>query len=168
MDEKKVTTEVVIEDDDKDFEEAVNSFENPTAVAKNKKKKNGLTALVITLLVALALVGGILLVIFMPKGQGDEELEYTDGASIKTEVDDNNVWQIEAQTKDDGTIKTNGSGDLLTYVPADIKTMHVQNKKGSFTIESYTPTKTSKETDPETGEKVTTTEATQYTLVGLE
>lgn len=168
MDEKKVNTEVVIEGDDKDFEEAVNSFENPASVDKKKKKKNGFVALIITLLVAIALVGGILLVIFMPKGQGEEEFEYTDGASIKTEVDDNNVLQIEAQTKDDGTIKTNGSGELLTYVPADIKTMHVQNKKGSFTIESYTPTKTSKETDPETGEKVTTTEATQYTIVGLE
>ena len=168
MEEKKVKgTEVVIEDNDKGFEEAVSSFENPTSVEKKKKKKSGLIALVISLLCAVVLVGAILLVVLVPKGQ-EEQPEFTDGASIKTEVDDDNVWQIEPQTKEDGTIKTNGSGELLTYIPKEIKTMHIENAKGSFTINSYTPTKTSKETDPETGEKVKTTEATQYTIVGLE
>ena len=85
MEEKKVKgTEVVIEDNDKGFEEAVSSFENPTSVEKKKKKKSGLIALVISLLCAVVLVGAILLVVLVPKGQ-EEQPEFTDGASIKTE-----------------------------------------------------------------------------------
>ena len=53
---------------------------------------------------------------------------------------------------ENGNILQNGSGALMSYVPADIKQIDVENKDGSFSVTSHTPSG----------------EATVYKIVGLE
>lgn len=166
--------EIIIEKD-KEIDSLLDDFETPSISADDLtgdtahvKKKNGhIKTLLISLAGAAVLIGIVCLLIFLPSGD-DSSSTTVDEASLKTSVDDDNVWQAQVKTDDDGEIKKNGSGTLLEYVPADIKKMHIVNEKGSFTVTSYTPTTTTDETDPDTGEEVTTTDTTEYTLVGYE
>lgn len=121
---------------------------------KNKKK-----LIIISSIVALLLVGVMLLLIFLPKGDENEDLSDTidSGTDMSLSTDDSGMHQAQVQTNEKGEIENNSYGTLVEYVPAQIKTIHVENKSGTMDIKSETPVN-------EDGE----TEATIYTLVGYE
>lgn len=161
MDEKK-TAEVIIEKED----DVLENFAQPERKAAGKKDTANKKILIAAIAAALVLTGVILAVVFIPKGGDDSADTDLKGASVSAKLDKDKTWQADVETDKDGKIKENGSGQLLTLVPADIKKIKLENENGTLTITSFTPTTT--ETDPDTGEKVEKTEATQYTLVGFE
>ena len=114
-----------------------------------KKKRT----LILVLIAALVLVGVMLLLIFLPKGNGDNKSSTLDeGVAMKTATDKNGMHQAVVQTEPNGEIKNNSYGTLIDYVPANIKSMHIENSKGTLDLEANTPKG----------------EATVYTLKGYE
>ena len=166
MDENKNAPDVIIEDETSKDDVLDNFEKTPEKSVKQKKTTATTKTLIIAICVLVVLAGVLLALLFIPKG--DEKNEIIDGAaSVTTQPDKNKVWQAEVKTKD-GKIEKNGSGELLSFIPADIKTVKLENDKGTTVITSYTPTKKTKETDPETGKAVEKTEKTQYTVKGFE
>ncbi|MCH5303528.1 MAG: DUF4340 domain-containing protein [Ruminococcus sp.] len=160
--------EVLIEETDKDYENLLEKFENPKQNNQPKKKKNShIKALIFSLIGAVVLVGVVLLLIFLPKGD-DTPSEVTGVAAVENAVGSDKVHEVNLETDNNGKLKENGSGQLLNLVPADISKIKIKNSKGSYTITSYTPTTKTEETDPETGEQVEGTDTTIYTIVGYE
>lgn len=113
----------------------------------NKKK-----GIIIAAIAAVVLVAVLLVLIFIPKGQnGTEDEVLSEPASISVTTDKDGMHQAKVMTDKDGNF-TNGYGTLMDRAPADIKTIHVENEKGSFDIVSETPAG----------------EATVYTIKGYE
>ncbi len=158
--------EVLIEENDKDYENLLDKFETPEEKSRPSKKKNShIKALILSIAGAVILAGIVLLLIFFPKG--DSSSDVGKGiAAVKGTVNSNKVHEVKLDTDKNGKIKENGSGHLLELVPADISKINIKNKKGNYTITSYTPKKKTKETDPETGKKKEETDATVYTILG--
>lgn len=166
MDENKNTPDVIIEDETSKGD-VLENFENTPEKPQKKKKTTATTkTLIIAICVLVVLAGVLLALLFIPKSE--DKTDTSDGfASVSTKLDKNRTWQAVVKTKD-GKIVENGSGELLKLVPADIKTVKLENDKGTTVITSYTPTKKTKETDPKTGKAVEKTEQTQYTVKGFE
>ena len=166
MDENKTTPDVIIEDETA-REDVLESFENTPEKTVKKKKTSATTKTLIVAICVLVILAGVLLaLLFAPKGGEDNKV--TDGvATVTAKLDKNKVWQAEVKTKN-GQVEKNGSGELLSFVPADIKTIKLENKKGTTVIDSVTPTKKTKETDPKTGKAVEKTQQTKYTIKGFE
>lgn len=166
MDENKNTPDVIIEDETSKGD-VLENFENTLEKPQKKKKTTATTkTLIIAICVLVVLAGVLLALLFIPKSE--DKTDTSDGfASVSTKLDKNRTWQAVVKIKD-GKIVENGSGELLKLVPADIKTVKLENDKGTTVITSYTPTKKTKETDPETGKAVEKTEQTQYTVKGFE
>lgn len=125
-------------------------------------KKN--VKILIIVCVAAALLAGLMcLLIFLPKGDGSSSSSsngtatYDEGVKMSSSTDKKGVHQVEIKTNDKGEIDNNSYGTLMDYVPAKISKIHLENKKGTLDIKSYTPT-----------DKDGKTEATQYTIVGYE
>lgn len=169
MEENKTTPDIIIEDETEQ-EDLTGTFdEEPETKEENEKKKKTTATtktLVIAICAAVVLIAVLLTLVFMPK-EDEEVPEIGSSASITTKLDKNNVWQVELKTKD-GKLEENGAGELLKLIPADIKTVKLENDKGTTVISSYTPKTKTKETDPETGKPVEKTEQTQYTIKGYE
>lgn len=72
--------------------------------------------------------------------------------------------KIESEKDNNGNILVAGIEELISYVPADIKTVKVTNENGTFEISGETAT----EVTTENGSEVITTNATVYTLKGYE
>lgn len=122
--------------------------------------KKNTKILIIVCAAALILVGLMCLLIFLPKGDGtssDGTATYDEGVKMSVTTDKNGVHQAEIKTNDKGEIDNNSYGTLMEYVPAKISKIHIENKKGTLDIKSYTPT-------DEDGK----TSATVYTIVGYE
>lgn len=162
MDEK-TTPDVIIEDETEQSDVFKEYDEQPEKSKKSKKTTATTKTLIIAVCAAVVLAAVLLTLLFLPKET--EKIDTTGAASITTKLDKNKVWQVEIKTKN-GKIEENGSGNLLTLVPADIKTIKLDNDKGTTTITSYTPK--TKETDPSTGKEVEKTDQTQYTVKGYE
>ncbi len=166
MSEEKTTAEVIIEDnEDKEYTTLIKKFETPEKTKSGTKEKKGhIKALIFSLLGVIVLIGIACVLMFLTNGE-ESDLK-ADEASITAKADENNMWQADVETDSNGNIKKNGQGNLLEYIPSQIKTIKVENKGGSFTVKSHTPTQ--KTTDPETGEEKTSTESTVYKIVGFE
>ena len=114
----------------------------------NKKK-----GIIIAAAAAVVLVAVLLILIFVPKGGSDEGTASIDEpAKLSVSTDKDGLHQANVQTDKDGKIAANGYGTLLEYYPADIKAIHIENKKGTIDVASETPKG----------------EATVYTLKGYE
>ena len=102
----------------------------------NKKK-----AIIIAAAVAVVLVAALLVIIFLPKGGKSEKKAATidEGTDISVSVDKDGIHQVKVNTDKDGNIANNSYGTLMEYYPANIKGIHIENKKGSFDVESETP-----------------------------
>ncbi len=122
----------------------------------NKKNKINKKILIIVAVAAILLVGVMLLLIFLPSGSSGTAT-YDEGVDMTTSVDENGVHQAKIITNSKGEIDNNSFGTLLEYYPADISSIHIENRSGSFDVDSYTPV-------DEDGNS----EATEYTLVGFE
>lgn len=112
---------------------------------------------IIAAVAAVLLIGLMLLLIFLPKGDSNGMATYDEGVKMSVSVDENGVHQAKIITDKNGNIENNSYGTLMEYVPADISTIHVENSKGTLEVISYTP----KNEDGKT-------EATQYTIKGYE
>ena len=101
---------------------------------KNKK------VLLIVIAAAVVLVGVMLLLIFIPKG-GDSNNDGAtfDEAQITATTDNKGVHQVTVARNGSGEVEQNGSGALISYYPADIRSIHLENKKGTVDILSNTP-----------------------------
>ena len=118
-----------------------------------KKKKT----LIIAIIAAVALVGVMLLLIFLPKScnSGAENSAATgDEADIvRLTTDSKGVHQVKiTDEKKAASGDSEVSGTLIEYTPSQLKKIHVENKQGSFDVTANTPEG----------------EATVYTLVGYE
>lgn len=118
-----------------------------------KKKKT----LIIAVIAAVALVGVMLLLIFLPKScnSGAENSAATgDEADIvQLTTDSKGVHQVKiTDEKKAASGDSEVSGTLIEYTPSQLKKIHVENKQGSFDVTANTPEG----------------EATVYTLVGYE
>lgn len=164
MSEKDLRQEAqVIVEEDKDYDELLKTFENPIETTKPKKKNKALKW-IIPLFVFVALAGAFATMLLIPSA--NDETEANGVASVTAETDAEKTWQATVEADESGNIKENGTGTLVEYLPAEISTMQVENSFGIYTVKSKTPTSTT--TDAETGEETTSTETTEYTLVGFE
>lgn len=102
----------------------------------NKKK-----TLIIVIAAAVVLIGVMLLLIFLPNGGGDNSGAATsdEAAKVNLSTDSNGVHQASVDRDSSGNIAKDTSGTLVEYVPADIKTIHLENSKGSLDVLSETP-----------------------------
>ena len=100
-----------------------------------KKKKT----LIIVIIAAAVLVGVMLLLIFLPKGSGSDSSTVDEGVAMKTVTDKDGMHQAVVETEPNGEIKNNSYGTLIKNIPTDIKTIHVENKKGTLDVISNTP-----------------------------
>ena len=121
--------------------------------------KKNTKILIIVCAAALILAGLMCLLIFLPKGDGSSSgaATYDEGVKMSVTTDKDGVHQAQIQTNDKGEIDNNSYGTLMDYIPAKISKIHLENKKGTLDIKSYTPT-----------DKNGKTSATQYTIVGYE
>ncbi len=132
---------------------ALDSFlsreQEPTKPVKTGKNRKPILIVIIALVVVAALVVTLILVRrrTYQKSEG-----VADPAEITLDVGKDGVHEASVKLDENGNILQNGVGSLLTYVPADIKQIDVENEDGSFTVTSHTPEG----------------EATVYTLVGFE
>ena len=121
--------------------------------------KKNTKILIIVCAAAVILAGLMCLLIFLPKGDGSSSgaATYEEGVKMSVTTDKDGVHQAQIQTNDKGEIDNNSYGTLMDYIPAKISKIHLENKKGTLDIKSYTPT-----------DKNGKTSATQYTIVGYE
>ena len=103
----------------------------------DKKKPRHNLILFLAAAAAVALLAG--LVIFLqhsPEPAGSEDL-YSEAWTVAT-VDEAGIHRVEVPTDADGEPRQNGSGTLLSYVPAQIAEIHVENEAGGFTVHAHT------------------------------
>lgn len=139
--------------DDEDTDEALKSFLDREQEDKGEKKPAKSRKPLIILIAAIAAVAILVaLTVFLrsqPKRSDDDEFK---SAQLSLSVNDDGVHEAKVDVDEDGNILQNGSGALMSYVPADIKKIDVENSDGSFSVKSETPSG----------------EATVYKIVGLE
>lgn len=110
-------------------------------------------ALIIAIVAVAALVITLILVLNQPvKPIEDEDLPELPAELATTTVDEQGEHHVEVATDEQGEIKQNGYGELVSYVPAQIQKIEVENTSGSFTVNATTPEG----------------EATVYTVTGFE
>lgn len=154
--EKIINPEEPVTTPENDVDDALESFLNREQKETKPVKTGKLNKRVLIIVIAaVAVVGLILLLIFtrsrtVQGSTADEAL--TTPAEITATVNEKGEHEAEVDVDEKGEIIKNGSGKLLEYVPADIKSIKVENAKGSFTVNSYTPEG----------------EATVYTLEGFD
>ena len=141
-------------EDTEERDDALESFLNREQEEKKPKKnassrKRALVAVIVAALAVAILVAALIFLRGRPPVHNDDE--YTP-AELTLSVSDDGVHEAVVTVDEDGSIKQNGSGTLISNYPADIKRIDVENEDGSFSVTSETPSG----------------EATVYTLVGFE
>ena len=135
-------------------------------MAKSKKKNNkNLVKIIVPALIVVLIAVALVVVFNLPDSTEESTLEYVEPAKISTDVDKDKLHQADPETNDKGEISQNGSGELMSYIPRNIKSIDVDNEKSKYRITSYTPVEI---TTNENGEEEEKTQATEYTLVGYE
>lgn len=149
--EAEENTPAVSDDDETD--EALKSFLEREQEDKGEKKPSRSRKPLIILIAAIAVVAILVaLLVFLrsqPNRADDEEFK---SAELSLSVNGDGIHEADVSVDENGNILQNGSGALMSYVPADIKQIDVENKDGSFSVTSHTPSG----------------EATVYKIVGLE
>lgn len=126
---------------------------------KQRKLKQSTLWIIIGCVAVLLIVGVVILLNALPDNTGSD---IDNGTEVELSVDDNNVHQAQLVLNSKGELENNSYGTLISYTPAQIKQIDVENESGTYTITAETPT----EKDSETGEE--TAGSTVYTLVGYE
>lgn len=137
-------------------------------MAKSKKKNNkNLLKIIIPALVVVLIAVALLVVLNLPDSTENQasKIEYTEPAEIVTEVDKEKQHQVEPATNEKGEVDKNGTGELVSYIPRNIKSISIENEKSKYEITSYTPVEITTDKD---GKEKESTKATEYTLVGYE
>ena len=119
--------------------------------AKRKLSRNSI-ALIAAIAVVAVLIIVIVIVVNQPVKRNADDMPNTIPAELATTVDEKGEHHVEVSTDEGGGIKQNGYGELVSYYPADIKKIEVENSGGSFVVNATTPEG----------------EATVYTITGFE
>lgn len=136
--------------------------------AKGKKSKKKLAKIIAPIAAVVLIAVALVVVINLPDDAGNStntEVTETKPAKISASVDKEKVHQAQPETNAKGEIEENGTGELLSYIPRQVKTIKVENTKSTYTIKSYTPVEKTTDAD---GKEVEETQETEYTLVGYE
>lgn len=109
--------------------------------AKNKKK---LSTRSIVLIVAIVLVAALIIAVVVAANQpvtpaADDEDLPEKPVEMATTIDEKGEHHVEISTDAEGEIVQNGYGELISYVPAQISKIEVENTAGSFVVNSTTP-----------------------------
>ncbi len=115
----------------------------------NKRTKIGFIA---GLAALVLIVGVILLVIFLPSAANDDEYVPKEFNSIESTVDESGVRTVSVPVDENGNVKENTSGALVDMLPANLKTITIENSAGNYEFKCST----------------NADGATSYTLVGFE
>lgn len=109
---------------------------------------------VLIILISLAVVAALVVLLFILRKPrpADNAESGGESAALSLSVNDEGEHEAAVSVNEKGEIEQNGSGSLLSYFPADISRIEVQNEGGSFAVTSQTPEG----------------EATVYTLEGFE
>ena len=115
----------------------------------NKKK-----TLIIVIIAAAVLIAAMVVLLLLPKGGSSDSDAATidEGAEVSYSTDAKGVHQAVVGRDAGGKITSNSYGTLMSYTPAELKAMHLENDNGTLDITAVTPEG----------------EATVYTLVGFE
>lgn len=145
--------EQVTDDETSKDDEALKSFLNrDTETAKkpvSPRSRKTLIIVIAALVVVAILVTVMVILLSHPLKTADDSYKE---ASISLHVNSDGVHEANISLDENGNIRENGAGTLLTYVPAEIKQIDVENSEGSFRVTATTPSG----------------EATVYKLVGFE
>ena len=94
---------------------------------------------IVAAIAAVLLIGLMLLLIFLPKGDGDGSATYDEGVKMSVSTDANGVHQATIITDKNGNIENNSYGTLVEYDTNKISTIHIENAKGTLDITSTIP-----------------------------
>ena len=135
-----------------DNDDALESFLSREQKEKKPAKTGKSRKSILVLIIAAVVVAGLILALILIRKTPVPIEESTEPAEISLSVSEDGVHEADVPVDENGNILQNGTGSLLSYVPADISEINVENQDGSFTVTSSTPEG----------------EATVYTLVGFE
>ncbi len=160
---------------DSDAETGSTKSAKQTNKKKQKQQENGKTGknkkpiiILVAVILAVAALVGIYFAVqkLVPDATTDNTSPtYPTDANGEQYATDLKGNKIDSEKDQNGNILVAGIEELITYVPADVKYVKVENEYGSFELLSETPTELT--TDAE-GNQDTTTGVTVYTLVGCE
>ena len=143
----------------KTTDEALESFlnrsqepEKETPPPKKRRLSRGAIALIAAIAAVAILICVIVVIVNQPITPGADEILPDKPAELATTVDEKGEHHIEVGTDSEGEIRQNGYGELVSYTPAQIVKIEVENTAGSFVVNAETPEG----------------EATVYTVFGLE
>lgn len=124
--------------------DALESFLSREQKPKNKKTqpagKGRLNKKVLILILAVAAVAILVVVLLLVRRAPTvDESALTPEAQIISSVNENGEHEVTIPTDDKGNIVQNGSGSLLSYVPAEISRIDVENASGTFSVLSEVP-----------------------------
>lgn len=137
-------------------------YNEPEQTQSKKTKKLSKNAWLIFIGIAIVAIIVAAVVALLLHEEESRPIEFDKGTDISTTVDGKGEHQVSLVLDENGKLKNNSYGELISYTPSDIKQIDVKNDSGSYTILA----KTEKNTDTDTGEEIT--EATIYTLKGYE
>ncbi len=107
---------------------------------KKGKLSRGAIGLIIGIVVVAALIIAVIVAVNQPqKTIDDSDVQYAEPVQMATVVDEKGEHHVEIATDEEGEIAQNGYGELVSYVPAQISKIEVENTAGSFTVNSSTP-----------------------------
>ena len=134
----KITTEKSSDDALESFlgreQEPVRGDQPPV----KKKLSRGSVALIAVIILAAALIIAVVAVVNQPvKPAADTPLPEKP-VEMATVIDENGGHHVEITTDAEGEIVQNGYGELLSYVPAQITSIEVENDGGSFVVNAKT------------------------------
>ena len=159
---------------DSDAETGNTKAAQKTAQKSQKEKNSGKPVknkkpilIVVGVLVAVAALIGLYFLIqnFVPNDTGDTTATYPTDENGEQYAVDLKGNKIDSEKDKDGNILSAGIEELISHVPADIKTVEVTNEHGTFEISAETPTEKTTDAD---GKETTGTGETVYTLKGYE
>ena len=143
----------------KTTDEALESFlnrsqepEKETPPPKKRRLSRGAIALIAAIAAVAILICVIVVIVNQPITPGADEILPDKPAELATTVDEKGEHHIEVGTDSEGEIRQNGYGELVSYTPAQIVKIEVENTAGSFVVNAETPEG----------------EATVYTVTGFE
>ena len=137
------TIEVKKDQQDEALESFLSRSQEPKKDENEPAKKGKLSRGAIVLIAAIVIVAALIITIVVVANQpqkpvSDEELPEKP-VEMTTVVDEKGEHHVEIATDEEGEIAQNGYGDLISYVPAQISKIEIENTGGSFVVNSTTP-----------------------------
>lgn len=136
---------------------ALDSFlgRKPSSAKAGPRRARRFNPALISLIAAIVAIASLIILIVIlnsaPYPEGSDDPGYAEAKGTAT-VDEAGMHELIIDTDSKGEPVQNGSGTLLSYIPAQLKSVTVKNRNGEFTIQAHT----------------NDGEATEYVLEGYE